>query len=35
MSDTTKFLESVKAGYTFKGEAFKIGNAVLDSAVVS
>ena len=35
MSDTTKFLEEVNKGYTFKGEAIKIGNAVLDGQVVS
>ena len=35
MPDAQKFLETVKAGYTFKGEAFKIGNAVLDGNVVS
>lgn len=35
MTDQTKFLEAVIAGYTFKGEAFKIGNAVLDGVVVS
>lgn len=34
MSDTTKFLESVKTGYSFKGEAFRIGRAVLDGNVV-
>jgi DNA helicase HerA-like ATPase len=34
MADTAKFLESVKTGYTFKGEAFKIGKAVLDGNVV-
>ena len=35
MSDTTKFLDTVKTGYTFKGEAFKIGNAVLHGNVIS
>ena len=35
MADTTKFLEAVKAGYTFKGDSFKIGNAVLDGQVIS
>jgi len=35
MVDTTIFLEAVKAGYTFKGEAIKIGNGVLDGNVVS
>ena len=34
MSDTTKFLETVNAGYTFKGECFKIGGAMLDGAIV-
>jgi DNA helicase HerA-like ATPase len=35
MADNTKFIESVKAGYTFKGEAFKIGTGVLDGNVVA
>jgi DNA helicase HerA-like ATPase len=35
MSDKTKFLETVKKGYAFKGEAYKIGCAVLDGEVVS
>ncbi len=35
MADSAKFLEAVKAGYTFKGEAFKLGCAVLDGNVVS
>src|SRR6186713_2316454 len=35
MADKTKFLEAVKTGYTFKGEAYKIGCAVLDGEVVS
>jgi DNA helicase HerA-like ATPase len=34
MADSAKFLEVVKAGYTFKGEAHKIGCAVLDGNVV-
>ncbi len=34
MADGAKFLEAVKAGYTFKGECFKIGGAMLDGAVV-
>ena len=34
MSDSTKFLETVNAGYTFKGECFKIGAAMLDGAIV-
>ena len=35
MADSSKFLETVKSGYTFKGESFKIGCAILDGAVVS
>jgi len=35
MADKAKFLEAVKTGYTFKGEAYKIGCAVLDGEVVS
>lgn len=35
MADSAKFLEAVKAGYTFKGESFKLGTAVLDGNVVS
>jgi len=35
MSDQVKFLETVKSGYTFKGENFKIGCAMLDGEVVS
>lgn len=34
MSDTTKFLEAVNQGYTFKGESYKIGRAMLDGQVV-
>ncbi|HWR32430.1 MAG TPA: helicase HerA-like domain-containing protein, partial [Chitinophagaceae bacterium] len=34
MTDSAKFLEAVKAGYSFKGETFKIGCAVLDGNVV-
>ncbi|MBK8300093.1 MAG: DUF853 family protein [Chitinophagaceae bacterium] len=34
MSDSTKFLEVVKTGYTFKGESFKIGSAMLDGQVI-
>jgi uncharacterized protein len=34
MADTTAFLEAVKSGYTFKGEAVKIGAAMLDGQVV-
>lgn len=35
MADNSKFLETVNKGYTFKGESFKIGCAMLDGAVVS
>src|SRR6188768_2113537 len=35
MADKTNFFEAVKTGYTFKGEAYKIGCAVLDGEVVS
>ena len=35
MADKTKFIEAVKTGYTFKGEAYKIGCAVLDGEVAS
>lgn len=35
MADSNKFLEVVNKGYTFKGESFKIGCAMLDGAVVS
>src|SRR5262245_49770041 len=34
MSDTTKFLETIKSGYSFKGESFKIGCAMLEGEVV-
>ncbi|HRB80494.1 MAG TPA: DUF853 family protein [Niabella sp.] len=34
MADATKFLEAVNAGYTFKGESYKIGRAMLDGQVV-
>lgn len=34
MTDITKFLETIKTGYTFKGECFKIGGAMLEGAVV-
>lgn len=34
MADSAKFLETIKTGYTFKGECFKIGGAMLDGAVV-
>ncbi|MGH2552621.1 MAG: helicase HerA-like domain-containing protein [Chitinophagaceae bacterium] len=35
MSDKAKFLDAVKSGYTFKGESFKMGCAMLDGDVVS
>ena len=35
MPDTSKFLDTVKAGYVFKGEAIKIGSAMLDGQVVT
>jgi uncharacterized protein len=35
MADSSKFLEAIKAGYSFKGEAFKIGCAMLDGDVVA
>lgn len=35
MADSGKFLETIKAGYTFKGESFKLGCAMLDGSVVS
>lgn len=35
MADNVKFLEAVKTGYTFKGESFKIGCAMLDGSVVA
>ncbi len=34
MADIDKFSAAVKDGYTFKGESFKIGGAVLDGKVV-
>ncbi len=34
MADTSKFLEAVQQGYTFKGESYKIGRAMLDGQVV-
>jgi DNA helicase HerA-like ATPase len=34
MANNEKFLEAVKAGYTFKGASFKIGCGVIDGAVV-
>ncbi len=35
MSDNAKFLQAIKEGYTFKGESFKVGCAMLDGNVVS
>jgi DNA helicase HerA-like ATPase len=35
MADRQKFMDAIKAGYTFKGENVKIGTAVLDGEVVS
>ncbi len=35
MSDTSKFLETINGGYSFKGESFKLGCAMLDGQVVS
>ncbi len=35
MADSAKFLETIKAGYTFKGESFKLGCAMLDGVVVT
>ncbi|OSZ73687.1 ATPase [Chitinophagaceae bacterium IBVUCB2] len=35
MADTEKFLETIKSGYTFKGESFKLGCAMLDGNVVA
>ena len=35
MPDKSKFSEAIKAGYTFKDEAYKIGCGVLDGEVVS
>src|SRR5436853_6816845 len=35
MTDTGEFVQTIKQGYTFKGECFKIGSAVLDGEVVS
>lgn len=34
MADASKFLESIQAGYTFKGESYKIGRAMLDGSVI-
>jgi DNA helicase HerA-like ATPase len=35
MASTEKFIEAIKAGYTFKGESVKIGAGVLDGEVVA
>src|ERR1044072_2080353 len=35
MADQQKFIDAIKAGYTFKGENVKIGSAVMDGEVVS
>ncbi|MGK2862175.1 MAG: helicase HerA-like domain-containing protein [Chitinophagaceae bacterium] len=35
MAENTKFLQAVKDGYTFKGESFRVGSAMLDGDVVS
>ena len=35
MADTTKFLETVKSGYTFKGDSYRLGSAMLDGHVVT
>lgn len=35
MADSAAFSEVIKSGYTFKGESFKIGCAMLDGNVVS
>lgn len=35
MADKEKFLQTVKEGYTFKGESFRIGAAVIDKEVVA
>ncbi len=34
MPDNDNFLAAVKAGYTFKGESFRLGSAMLDGKVV-
>ncbi|MES2880499.1 MAG: helicase HerA-like domain-containing protein, partial [Bacteroidota bacterium] len=34
MANTEKLSETIKSGYTFKGETFKIGRAMLDGTVV-
>ena len=35
MADNSMFSETIKAGYTFKGEAVQIGNAMLNGEVVA
>ncbi len=35
MADSSRFLQTVKDGYAFKGESFKIGCAMLDGNVVA
>ncbi|WP_258539336.1 hypothetical protein [Chitinophaga oryzae] len=35
MANKEAFLESIKNGYTFKGEHFKLGCAMLDGEVIS
>ncbi|MBS1655554.1 MAG: DUF853 family protein [Bacteroidetes bacterium] len=35
MADNSKFLDAIKAGYSFKGEAVKIGTGILNGEVVS
>jgi DNA helicase HerA-like ATPase len=34
MADKNKFIESIKSGYTFKGESVQIGAAMLDGEVI-
>ncbi len=35
MADTQAFLEAIQSGYTFKGESFRLGSAMLNGEVVS
>src|SRR5436190_5606281 len=35
MADKSKFIEAIKAGYSFKGESYKIGCGVLGGEVIS
>ncbi|HEX5654526.1 MAG TPA: helicase HerA-like domain-containing protein, partial [Chitinophagaceae bacterium] len=35
MADSSKFLATINSGYSFKGEAFKIGSGMLDGEVIS